>query len=206
MHDVRNPLDALGNLIYLAEAALGEAPTVGTYLAQAKEQIATIHQIAAQTLGFVQQAPARREVDLVALAEAALRIHHRRLESQQIRPLRDFAEETTARVRPGEILQVLVNLLANSLDALPDGGTILVRPRKRNGSVHMHIADSGHGISDGNLRRLFEPFFTTKGDRGTGLGLALPKKIIEGHNGRIAVRSSIAPSRKGTTLRIRLPA
>jgi signal transduction histidine kinase len=204
MHEIRNPLDALGNLVYLAAEAADIAEVRG-HLTAAKEQIVTLHQIAGQSLTLARNAQTATPIDLVALCEAALRVHHRRLAAKKIRLVRDSCEDAIATVRTGEILQVFSNLIGNALDALPQGGNIFIRIRKRDGKVCVVIADSGHGISRENLGRLFQPFFTTRNDQGTGLGLALSKKIVERHGGSIRVRSCVHPGRNGTTFMVRIP-
>jgi signal transduction histidine kinase len=141
----------------------------------------------------------------VALCEATLRVHHRRLAAKKIHLVRDHCEAAIATVRTGEILQVFSNLIGNALDALPEEGSICIRIRKRDGKICIVIADNGHGISRENLGRLFQPFFTTKNDQGTGLGLALSKKIIERHGGSIRVRSCVHSGKNGTTFVMRLP-
>ena len=205
MHEIRNPLEAIGYLIHLANSE--ENPeTVREYLRQANEQMATVHQIAAQTLGFARSFPIPKQIDLIELAEAALRIHQRRITTQKIHLVRDFSERVIAEIYTGEILQVVSNLLANALDAVPEGGTIALRLRKRGERAQLLVADSGHGMQAEHISRLFEPFFTTKQNRGTGLGLALSKKIIERHGGQIGARSSVLPHRSGTTFKITIPA
>jgi signal transduction histidine kinase len=204
MHEIRNPLEAVGYLLHLANLE-DDLDVVREHLRQANQEMATVHQIAAQTLGFARMLPTAQEVDLIELAEAALRIHHRRITAQKIHLVRDFAKESFAEIYSGEILQVVSNLLANALDALPEGGTISLRLRKRHSQVQLLVADNGHGMAPHHVARLFEPFFTTKENRGTGLGLALSKKIIERHAGTISARSSALPRRNGTTFRITLP-
>jgi len=204
MHEIRNPLEAVGYLIHLANQE-DDPNTIHEHLHQANEQMVTVHQIAAQTLGFARIVSTVQEVDLIELAEAALRIHHRRITSQKIHLVRDFSKDAVAEIYSGEILQVVSNLLANALDALPEGGTISLRLRKRDSHVQLLVADNGHGMGPDHVARLFEPFFTTKNDRGTGLGLALSKKIIERHDGTISARSSALPRRNGTAFKISLP-
>ena len=206
MHEIRNSVDALGHLTHLASEEADDPGKVRDYLEQAKEQMATVHQIAGQTLGFARVVPTPKSTDLSALVEAAVRVNHRRVYAQGIHLVRDLPQGISADVKSSEILQALSNLLGNALDALPEQGTISLRLRKRGNGVQILIADNGHGIPAEHLGRLFEPFFTTKEDRGTGLGLALTKKIVERHGGRICVRSSVAPQRSGTTFKISLPA
>jgi CheY-like chemotaxis protein len=111
---------------------------------------------------------------------------------------------------PVALREVLVNLLFNAFDALPAGGAVslAVRGGRRATDgrapewVELDVADTGTGIPAEIHRRIFEPFFTTKGDRGSGLGLAMVRKVVEAHGGTVAVESSPG---QGTTFRLRLP-
>jgi two-component system sensor histidine kinase HydH len=98
------------------------------------------------------------------------------------------------------LVQVLHNVLRNGLQAMSDGGTLTITAKFSDPAVVIMVADSGRGISPANLRKVFDPFFTTKA-RGTGLGLALCKKIIEEHHGAIGIESS----NSGTTVTVELP-
>jgi signal transduction histidine kinase len=109
-------------------------------------------------------------------------------------------------VYPGQILQVLSNLIGNAVDALEGEGYLDLIVRQRKGRVEIVIADNGVGIPKADIARVFEPFFSTKGTKGTGLGLSLSKKIIERHHGSIRMNSSSGPERTGTVFRISLPA
>lgn len=204
MHEIRNPLDALGNLVHLA--GLEEDLTIARqHLRDAEEQITMLHQIAGQSLTIARVSQAPVSVSLLELAEAAIRIHHRRVKAKRVTLVRDLDQTGMVTVKPGEIVQVLSNLVGNSLDALSDEGTIALRIRKRSDHLCVIVADNGHGISQDHLGRLFEPFFSTKHDVGNGLGLTLSKKIIDRHGGSIRVRSCTGPRRYGTTFRVCIP-
>lgn len=101
-----------------------------------------------------------------------------------------------------ELREVMVNVIYNAIDAMPDGGQIQLSAHETNGQVVMSIADSGLGMRPEVKSRLFDPFFTTKGKAGTGMGLAVSFGIIRRHDGSIEVDSE--PGR-GTTFRISLP-
>jgi len=206
MHDIRNPLEALRNLIYLAATYSEDPEEVRRYAALADEQAAIVIDIADTTLGFAKGPNVRKPANLVRLTEAALRIHQRTIEGKKIHLIKDLPDEAVVPVYAIEILQVISNLIANSLDALPPKGTLCLRLRKRSAGVDLVVADNGHGISDEHAGAIFEPFFTTKQERGTGLGLALSKKIIERHQGSIRMRSSVQPGKSGTTFKISIPA
>ncbi len=105
--------------------------------------------------------------------------------------------------RPIPILlrRALENLVLNSLDAMPAGGTLTVRTAQRSGAVRLEVSDTGEGLTPEECARLFTPYYTTK-RHGTGLGLAIVQSVVSDHGGRIEVES--APG-AGATFRIELP-
>jgi len=103
----------------------------------------------------------------------------------------------------GELQQVFLNLSLNALDAMPSGGRLTMRPEERNGSLFIHVGDTGCGIDGETGRRIFEPFFTTKQPgKGTGLGLAVSHNIVRKHEGTIKFRSAVG---EGTIFSVQLP-
>ncbi len=104
--------------------------------------------------------------------------------------------------RESEIFEVVVNLLKNAAEALPEGGAIKVRTFTERGFVSIMVEDDGVGIADTDVGKLFEPFWTTKGPQGTGMGLAGSYGIVRRHGGEIAVQSR--PGR-GSVFTVRLP-
>ncbi|MGI4829622.1 MAG: sensor histidine kinase [Janthinobacterium lividum] len=205
MHEIRNPLEALSHLTYLTLEEKDDPQKVEKYMLLANEQMRMLNRIASQTLGFARVSDSPRPIDLLDLAEAALRIHQRTIEAKKIHLVKDLPAEVVAEVKRGQMLQVVSNLLRNALDALPEAGTITIRLRKRAEQIHLIVADNGQGIRPEHLEKIFEPFFTTKDEAGNGLGLSLSKRIVEDHHGRITIRSSVRPERQGTVLRITLP-
>jgi len=177
---------------------------VRTYSHLAEEQMATLSRIANQTLRFARSARAVQAYSLGSVAEAALRIHQRMIEAKKVHLVKEF-EDVVDPVCAGEILQVISNLLDNALEALPPQGTLRLRLRKRGGEIRFLLADNGHGISREHLPHIFQPFFTTKEGRGTGLGLALSRNIVDRRPGNIRVRSSDRPGKSGTTFMISIP-
>ena len=101
-----------------------------------------------------------------------------------------------------KIKQVLWNLLLNAVQAMPQGGKVLIRTFQENeGYLKIEIQDTGQGIPEEDIKKIFDPFFTTK-PKGTGLGLSLVHKIVENHEGRIFVNSKVG---EGTTVTLLLP-
>jgi two-component system, NtrC family, sensor kinase len=103
---------------------------------------------------------------------------------------------------PDQLQQVFINLINNSLDAMPRGGKLTVSTALDTDSVLIVLADSGEGIAEDQIDLIFDPMFSTKRGRGTGLGLTIVKQIVSEHNGEVEVESD--PGRQ-TTFRIRLP-
>jgi signal transduction histidine kinase len=106
---------------------------------------------------------------------------------------------------PSGMHQVIMNLLSNALDAItPQQGLIRIEARydSENRQATIEVADNGSGIQPSMMRHMFELFHSTKGNRGTGLGLAVAKKIVDEHEGSISLKS--APG-EGATFTIRLP-
>ena len=205
IHEIRNPLDALSNLHFLTSAHACEPDSVRYYMHLANEQTKNLNSIV-RTLGFARTSQVRSRLNLNLVAEAALRIHAKSILSKQVVVVKELAEEAVAEVHSGEVLQVVSNLLANALEALPENGTIRLRLKRSKGYVRIIIVDNGRGVPRHLLTRIFEPFFTTKEEQGTGLGLALSKKIIESHGGCVRIRSRVQAGSSGTLFRIVLPA
>jgi signal transduction histidine kinase len=101
----------------------------------------------------------------------------------------------------GKMVRVLVNFIKNAIDAMPEGGTVEVGSRRKENKVEFTFKDTGVGISEEVMPKLFSPLFTTKA-QGMGFGLAICKRIVEAHGGKIAVQSALG---KGTTFTVTLP-
>ena len=100
-----------------------------------------------------------------------------------------------------QIKQAFLNILKNSFESMPDGGKLSITTRLKDGNVEVNITDTGSGINRSDVRRVFDPFYSTKA-KGTGLGLALTMKTVEGHGGDIICKSTIT---KGTTMTVSFP-
>jgi signal transduction histidine kinase len=114
-------------------------------------------------------------------------------------------EPAPVRIHTEDLKQILVNLVANARDAMPDGGTIRVTVGKEvsTGEIYLDVEDTGVGIPDENRERMFEPFFTTKDPgQATGLGLASVRVLLEKARGRVEVRSTVGT---GTRFRLLFP-
>jgi signal transduction histidine kinase len=122
---------------------------------------------------------------------------------QRIEIIKNYGEIPEIECYPGQLNQVLMNILSNAIDAIEDKGTIRISSSKSNGSIRVTIKDSGKGIPENIQSKIFEPFFTTKEvGQGTGLGLSICQGIIEKHHGSIEVKSQVG---KGSEFVIVVP-
>ncbi len=162
-------------------------------------------------LGIARNRPAVAEpTDLANLIDDSLVLLERELSKYRIRVVKNIEQVPRALVNGNQIQQVLLNLLINARQAMPDGGEVRIGLNHDPDSqtVDLQIRDNGGGIPQDKLRNIFDPFFTTKngpdesGKGGTGLGLSACHDIIQAHRGRIRVESTVG---KGTAFTIKLP-
>ena len=210
-HKINNPLEAVTNLLFLALTAEGTPEPVRQYLLAADAELKRIAHMTRQTLGFYRESTAPATVPVAALLDSVFDLLQAKIHSKQAIVRSQCDEHIMISAFPGELRQVLSNLVMNSLDAIAEGGQVTLRAsqtvgRSGNHLIRITVADSGEGISSRALSQLFEPFFTTKGSIGNGLGLWVSKQIVEKHGGAIQVRSCKTGPRQGTTFSVVLPA
>ena len=197
-HEINNPLAAITNLLYLISTA-EDLAVIRKYNTIAQEELRRVSDIANQTLRFYRSPNPPEVVNVAEVIDSALALFRSKLRTQSIAVSRDYAPGLTLTVSIGELRQVLVNLIANAIDAMPQGGHICLRTKPGSHHVRLQqgvrivVADDGKGISTQAQRRLFEPFFTTKGTTGTGLGLWLTHDILERAGGYIRFRNHRSP-------------
>ena len=168
-------------------------------------------QITNSILGMARNRSGRFEpTDLERLIEDTLILLEREMNKYRIKVEKQFGQIPHVVANGNQIQQVLLNLLINARQAMPNGGRLQIKTGTdpKNNTVDILVRDSGVGMDQTQLRQIFEPFFTTKsgpdetGKGGTGLGLAACRNIIESHNGRIKVQSTVG---SGTAFTIKLP-
>lgn len=207
-HEINNPLEAVTNLVYLAKET-SNPKEVREYLAAAEEELDRISHLTKQTLGFYRDTKEATQTTIGPMLSPLMTVYAQRGKNKAL-DIRSGDPEICA--IPGEMRQLITNLLNNSIDAVPHGGCIRVRvsaaterKAERRAGVRLTVADSGTGIPRAIRARLFEPFLTTKKDVGTGLGLWVCKGIVERHRGSIRVKSSAAPGKSWTVFSVFLP-
>ncbi len=205
MHEVNNPLEAITNLVYITKTQNNDPTVVSENMEIIEQQLAILGHVTGQALTFYRAQSEARDWDLAEIAASALKLHTEKIARHGITVDSSFQHPAVICAFGTEILQVISNLLLNSMDALPkEDGRISLRVRTHGQSVHITISDNGSGMPPRVAGRLFEPYMTTK-TQGTGLGLWLSKRIIVKHNGTLRFRTSQKPSQCGTSFRITLP-
>jgi PAS domain S-box-containing protein len=209
-HNVNNVLAAILGYAELIQEA-ENAPVEITHYARTIERAALD---GAEIVRRVQQFARRKNetsptvFDLAVVAGEAIEMARPAWRNQAAG--RGVKIEVNTRLQPGllargeasEIREVLVNLIRNAVDAMPEGGTLTVCCHDEDGQGVVSVADTGVGMDEMTRQRVFEPFFTTRSGRGIGLGLSVAWGIMERHKGRIEVQSEPG---KGAQFQIRLP-
>lgn len=214
-HEINNPLEAITNLLYLINLDGTLPDRLKEYVHTAQAELSRVCQIATQTLRFHRQAVRATYVTAAELVDAVLNLYQGRLVNSGVTVEARYSTSTRILCFENDIRQVLNNLIANAIDAMRQGGRLLVRahdatdvsadyPEGRKG-IRITIADTGSGMSPAVRARVFEPFYTTKDLNGTGLGLWISAGIVNRHQGRLTFRSTEHSTHHGTIFTLFLP-
>jgi signal transduction histidine kinase len=203
-HEIRNPLVAMGGFARLLLEGRTEDDRDREPLEIIADEVRRLEGIVGRVLEFSSGDRQRMQwADMSAIAGEAFNLLQWELDKAGIVGLLE-ADPGAGHVRGDRdrLLQALINLMQNSMHAMPDGGTLSIRIRNGEGWVELDIEDSGTGIQEEVRSGLFEPFTTTR-PGGTGLGLPIVSQIIADHGGQISIKSR---EEQGTTVRLRIPA
>jgi PAS domain S-box-containing protein len=209
-HEINNPLEAVGNLIYLARRTPGLPAPVAEHLTLAEEELGRVAHVTRQTLGFYRETKGMRPISLPALVEQVLSIYASKFRNKQVTVKTEFGWCPPVQGLDGELTQVVSSLISNAVDAVSVGGTIRLTlscvEHSDGTAVQFSVEDDGPGVAPENIALIFEPFFTTKKDVGTGLGLWVSREIIDRHGGTIKVVSPSDNGSSGSVFNVFLPA
>jgi PAS domain S-box-containing protein len=208
-HDINNPLAAAMNALYIVQSNVPKS--LKEYVNMADAELRRISHITRQALGFYRESSQPGVVDVGSTLNEAVSLFKSKIKAKHICLQKENSSNLKVSGISGELRQVFSNLIANSVDAVPENGSIKVRvshltnPNTASRYVRVSVADDGVGIDANLLPHIFEPLFTTKGAIGTGLGLWESKQLVEKHGGSIRVRSCTGSGRRGTTFTVLLP-
>jgi two-component system sensor histidine kinase HydH len=204
-HEIRNPLSSIKGF---AQFFLKKNPPESTdhkYSEVMIQEVERLDRVISNLLDYARpKEPAKEKTSFDDIIHRSIALIKEDAQAKKVEVAVEI-EEGIPRVQVDrdQITQVLLNITLNGLDAMQQGGRLIIRcfMGQQGKSIIIEIEDTGHGISAKELPRIFDPFFTTK-KTGTGLGLAIAHRIVENHGGTLAVKST---GKSGTTFRIVLP-
>lgn len=202
-HEIRNPLGGIKGFASLLQRDLSQEPHLQKMAGYILEGANHLNRLIDTMLRYTKPImPTLQTVDLVVFLLDFL--YHVRMDStlQQAEYSVDFAEGSLyAEVDTGLLHAALLNLIANAVQAMPNGGDVFIGLHQEGKNAVLVIQDTGEGITKENLDKIFQPFFTTKAT-GSGFGLSETLKIVQAHHGTIGVESQIGA---GTTFKLYMP-
>jgi signal transduction histidine kinase len=207
-HEIRNPLTLIGGFARKLDKTISEGTKDKEFANIIITEVTRLEKILTNVLTYSRETPVHREQqDMWNVIEESLKAYKDKYRTKSIAIDAQHNGVPEVMIDSDQVREVLNNILSNSLDSMPEGGTLtiscdtaLIKNRKYM-SVHFH--DTGEGISKENINMIFEPFYTTKIiGHGTGLGLPISKKIMEDHEGFIVVDSTMG---EGTTFSLYFP-
>jgi signal transduction histidine kinase len=210
-HEINNPLESITNTFYLLCNHPSLDDEARYYARMGEEELLRVSHITRQTLGFYRESKDPVDVSLPQLLDDILELQSRRLEFGNIAVDKQYKSIGIIHGFPVELKQVFLNLIGNSVQAMPEGGRLRLRVAECqargniNGGIWVSVIDTGSGIEAEHAKQLFEPFFTTKSTKGTGLGLWISKGIVQKYGGAISFRSVRQPGGNITCFRVFFP-
>jgi signal transduction histidine kinase len=206
-HEINNPLEAVMNLMYLLRPMITD-PAGISYFQSVETELGRVSHIAKQTLGYYHEHAAAGRASIGDIVLHAITIYEPRCTATGIEIKKAIDSSRKIALRRGEMMQMVSNLIMNSIYAMRNGGVLSISVEDAVGSpdgVILTIQDNGVGIAESDLPKVFEAFFTTGNAVGTGIGLFVAKQFVEGHGGRIEIKSSQQGEDHGTRVRVFLP-
>lgn len=203
-HEIRNQLTILG-YAEIIKMSVPDNKQVAQYVQNilgARDRILSIVDEIRQFARNQTQSYQKEQTSLTSVVETALSIMNYDKQAKRRNIVRKLHASPVLQLNRDKIIQVLINLVRNAVQATPDGGEITVLVTETQDRAIIQVADNGCGVPSEQLDHIWEPFYTTKGDEGTGLGLDICRRIIEGHDGKISCESQV---HVGTTFTIELP-
>lgn len=201
-HEIRNPLGALDGAVQILQRLELPAETRQEFAEMAGREVDRLKSLLTSFLDFARpQQPQRTMTEPALLLESIARLAAETAKMANVEICLEAQETAPISIDAEQIRQVLLNLALNAVQAMPDGGRLVLRSRQKDRSVILEVADQGVGIAAENLERIFDPFFTTR-TTGTGLGLSIAHQIVHSHGGEISVHNG---SDRGATFAVILP-
>ena len=212
-HELKNPLEAISNLLYLLKKTPSLDSQQREYVSKLQKEVKRLEQITNETLHLYRESHAPEKVSVAQIVDTVLDFYQAKIAFKKITIEKRFQSAGTVEMFPVQIRQVFTNVVVNGLEAVPPGGRLrihIARSREWGNSqlpgVRITILDNGPGIRREDKPKIFRSSFTTKGAKGSGLGLWLSRDIVRKHGGNIRFRSSTRAGHSGTCFSVFLPA
>jgi len=209
-HEIHNPLDTVGNLLYLMDLA-PDLQAARQHVALASQEVARVTQMTRHMLAFQRESSKPVPVNIAEIFDSVVALFIRKIEAAGIQIEKQVRFEQELLGLPSEIRQVFANLFGNAVEAVERNGKIRLHAfasrdwRTGQRGLRVVVADNGPGIPAEIRGKIFEPFFTTKGEAGTGLGLWITSGIIEKNDGTLRLRTVTRAGRTGTCFSVFFP-
>jgi len=210
-HEINNPLSGVFTYIKLMERRLERNPSGDGGVEKFREYLSTMGREVERTSAIVhnlldltrQQEPSKKPCDINRVIEESLVIVQNKLKLHNVEVEKRLGPLQDLNADPSQMKQMVINVMINAAEAMPEGGALTIRTFLDPGGNHavLEFRDTGIGIPQEIMGKIFDPFYTTK-EKGTGLGLSVVSGIVKRHEGRVEVRSEEG---KGTLIRITLP-
>lgn len=203
IHDIKNPMATMRLYTQLLKTKVGN-DEAARMTDEILRQIDRFVKMTQEILDFSKGvATTNFEVtDIKQFINEVISFIEKDFAKRNISIIKNIRFDGMAKLDPDKMMRVIYNLAGNAADAMKDGGNITITVSQENTFLQIEFADTGTGMTEEIKSKIFEPFFTYGKKHGTGLGMSIVKKIIEDHNGTIAIDSELG---KGTTLIIKLP-
>ncbi len=201
-HEICNPLGGIEIYAGLIAGDLPDGDPRKVHIQKVIGEVKTLKRVISEFMDFARPAPpSPTPVGVAQLAEEVAFLLAPEMEGTEVRCVREIPEDLQAYVDVDQFKRVLINLMVNGVQAMPEGGTLTMRACRARPGVEIAVADTGSGMSAEVMGRLFEPFFTTR-EKGAGLGLAIVQKVVEENGGRVEVENEPGV---GTVFRVVVP-
>jgi PAS domain S-box-containing protein len=194
-HEINNPLAAITNLFFLLRAHPSLDEDACRLANMAEMELQRVSHITRQTLSFYRESKRPIPISIPELLDNVLELQEREINSNHIVLRKKYVASHPIQGFPVELRQVFMNLIANAIQAMQEGGQLRLHVREvtdwttQARGIGISITDTGVGIRPEDAKHLFEPFYSTKSTKGTGLGLWISKGILQKYDGRISYRS-----------------
>ena len=206
-HEIRNPLNFISlSVDHIKEkyypCSNKDAERFGSLILNIKQEIQRLNKLVEDFLDYGRPMKLNlREVDINKLFEDIIEIIWAKADAEKINIIKDYNTLQMLNLDPDLIKTCIFNVILNAFQAMPDGGTLTIKTESAYGTLSILISDTGVGIPKDELSKVFDPFFTTK-KNGLGLGLAMTKRVVEEHGGKVDLHSAVG---KGSEVIITLP-